>query len=155
MENSLKALLLAAAVAITLTVITMGFFILKQAQGITKSASEKVNQVGIEIEEAEFTMYDHTKVSGTEVVNVVRKYQDERIGIQVETKKNASSADEWFGYTITSSDGTYEIGSSSSSDIDELIDSSNNNYVNPNGQFLGEIIRNENNNIIGLIFEQQ
>lgn len=152
MENSLKALFLAAAVAVTLTVITMGFFILKQAQGITKSASEKMNQVGVQIDEAEFTMYDQTEVSGTEVVNVVRKYKEDRFGVYVKTLKNSGV---WLGYTITEDAGVYTIGSESSTTIAQLISDDHTNYINPNGQFKGVIIRNANGSIIGLKFSQK
>ena len=63
MENSLKMLMIGAAVAITLAIITAGFYILRQGQGIMKSSSEKVSQISSEIEESEFTIYENQEVS--------------------------------------------------------------------------------------------
>ena len=58
MENSLKMLMIGAAVAITLAVITSGFFILRQGQGILKSSTSKISQISSDIEETEFTIYE-------------------------------------------------------------------------------------------------
>jgi len=158
MENSLKMLMIGAAVAITLAVITSGFFILRQGQGILKSSTAKISQISSDIEETEFTIYEDQEVSGSEVVNSVRKYDNERIGIFVSTGKDSSGT--WYikdinGTSISSNDYIGEIGSGSAAGIDQMIDDSANEYVNPNGRFVGKVIRNENDSIIGLAFEQQ
>lgn len=158
MENSLKMLMIGAAVAITLAVITSGFFILRQGQGILKSSTAKISQISSDIEETEFTIYEDQEVSGSEVVNSVRKYDDERVGIFVSTGKDPNGA--WYiedidGTNFSSNDYIGEIGSGSANGIDQMIDTSANEYVNPNGRFIGKVIRNENDSIIGLAFEQQ
>ncbi len=158
MENSLKMLMIGAAVAITLAVITSGFFILRQGQGILKSSTSKISQISSDIEETEFTIYEDQEVSGSEVVNVVRKYDEERVGIFVATGKDPNGS--WYiedidGTNFSSDDFVGEISSSGGNSISELIDTSNDEYVNPNGRFLGKVIRNENDSIIGLAFTQQ
>ncbi len=155
MENSLKMLMIGAAVVITLAVITSGFFILRQGQGILKNSTEKIGEISSDIEESEFTMYEDQKISGSEVVNLVRKYDDKRMGIYVETGKDTNG--EWYINNIsgiTSNDYIGEI-SSSGEKISKMIDENNNEYVNPSGKFLGKVIRNENDTIIGLYFVQQ
>lgn len=158
MENSLKMLMIGAAVAITLAVITSGFFILRQGQGILKSSTSKISQISSDIEETEFTIYEDQEVSGSEVVNVVRKYDDKRIGIFVATGKDTNGA--WYindidGTNFSSGDYVGEISSGNAGGIEQLIETSDDEYVNPNGRFLGKVIRNENDSIIGLAFTQQ
>lgn len=156
MENSLKMLMIGAAVAITLAVITAGFFILRQGQGIMKSSTEKISSISADIEETEFTIYDDQTVSGSEVVNVVRKYKNERIAVFVATGKDSNGA--WYNNSATGiSNGDYEgsIISSSPEDFSSMIDESKNEYVNPNGKFKGKVLRNANNTIIGLYFTQE
>ena len=155
MENSLKMLMIGAAVVITLAVITSGFFILRQGQGILKNSTEKISEISSDIEESEFTMYDNQKISGSEVVNLVRKYDDKRMGIFVETGKDTNG--EWYINNVsgvTSNDYIGEIGTSGE-EISKMVDENNSEYVNPNGKFLGKVLRNENDSIIGLYFVQQ
>ncbi|MEA1975252.1 MAG: hypothetical protein U9N10_06785 [Bacillota bacterium] len=155
MENSLKMLMIGAAVVITLAVITSGFFILRQGQGILKNSAEKISVISTDIEETEFTMYEDQEVSGSEVVNVVRKYDDERMGVFVRTGKDSSG--EWYINNISGISSNDYIGEITTvgENISKMIDESNNEYVNPNGKFLGKVIRNENDSIIGLYFVQQ
>jgi hypothetical protein len=155
MENSLKMLMIGAAVVITLAVITSGFFILRQGQGILKNSAEKISVISTDIEETEFTMYEDQEVSGSEVVNVVRKYDDERMGVFVRTGKDSSG--EWYINNISGISSNDYIGeiTTGGENVSKMIDESNNEYVNPNGKFLGKVIRNENDSIIGLYFVQQ
>mgnify|MGYP006421337503 CR=1 FL=1 len=160
MENSLKMLMIGAAVAITLAIITAGFYILRQGQGIMKSSSEKVSQISSEIEESEFTIYENQEVSGSEVVNLVRKYREDRIGIYVKTGKDGDNNGTWYinNISLNNTDDEVYIGSIDSEDgesLSPLIDEENDKYVNPNGRFLGKIVRNENDSIIGLHFVQK
>ncbi|MGM0379632.1 MAG: hypothetical protein ACQEQE_07785 [Bacillota bacterium] len=158
MENSLKMLMIGAAVAITLAIITAGFYILRQGQGIMKSSSEKVSQISSEIEESEFTIYENQEVSGSEVVNLVRKYRDDRVGIYIETGKDTNGT--WYNNEIDGVDSDDEvyvgsIESENGESLSTLLDEENDEYVNPNGRFLGRVVRNENDSIIGLYFEQE
>lgn len=156
MENSLKMLMIGAAVAITLAVVTSGFFILRQGQGILKSSTSKISEISSDIEETEFTIYEDQEVSGSEVVNVVRKYEDKRVGVYVETGKDSDGA--WYIQSVSgvsSNDYVGEINTGTITDFSDMIDESNDEYVNPNGRFLGKVIRNDSKSIIGLYFVQQ
>lgn len=158
MENSLKMLMIGAAVAITLAIITAGFYILRQGQGIMKSSSEKVNQISSEIEESEFTIYENQEVSGSEIVNLVRKYREDRIGIYVKTGKATNGT--WYINKINDVNNDDEvyvgtIDSTNGESLSTLLDEENDEYVNPNGRFLGRVVRNENDSIIGLHFVQK
>ncbi len=155
MENSLKMLMIGAAVVITLAVITSGFFILRQGQGILKNSAEKISEISSDIEETEFTMYEDQEVSGSEVVNMVRKYDEKRMGVYVETGKDSSG--EWYINNISGVNSGDYIGeiTTGGESISTMIDENNNEYVNPNGRFLGKVVRNENDSIIGLYFVQQ
>jgi hypothetical protein len=95
------------------------------------------------------TMYDNTEVSGSEVINVIRKFSDEMIGVKVQTKKNTSS----YIYQFNDGDGT--LKSPSSLDYKTAQNVTGNNYINPTGRFLGSVVRDANGTITGLSFVQQ
>jgi hypothetical protein len=153
MENSLKAILIGAGVVITLIVISIGFLLMRSGQNTVQSAIGKMDKMNVEMEESQYTMYDGMKVGGNEVVNILRKFKNEYIGIKVVTKKNPSGT--WYIYNVSVSGGAGTIGAESNNAISNTMDEAHNEYINPNGVFLGEIIRDENGTIVAISFEQK
>ena len=73
MENSLKGLMLAAGIIITCIIISLGFYIAREARDTASEGTGQINQLQAEFTDASKTMYDGTEVSGSEVLNVIRK----------------------------------------------------------------------------------
>ena len=90
MENSLKGLMLAAGIIITCIIISLGFYIAREARDTASEGTGQINQLQAEFTDASKTMYDGTEVAGSEVLNVIRKFSDETMGILVQTNKNKS-----------------------------------------------------------------
>jgi len=98
-------------------------------------------------------MYDGMEIRGSEVVNVLRKFKDEYIGIYVETKKNGGL---WYIHNVTPGSGNEaEIVSKSNESISDTMNEESDEYVNPNGVFIGSIARDENGRITALMFKQK
>lgn len=148
MENSLKGLLLAAGTIITCIVISLGFYIAREARDTAASGAGAISKLNAEFNESDKVMYDGLEVSGSEVMNVVNKFKNSEIGIVVQTKKGKTSY-------IYSLNGDYSaITGKSSASIKEAAKATSTTYINPNAQFLGYIMRDENNAIIGIGFTQ-
>lgn len=148
MDNSLKGLILAAGTIITCIVISLGFYISREARDTAASGAGQISKLNAEFNESDKVMYDGLSVSGSEVINVINKFKNGDISIQVNTKKCATS------YVNVLDDKQTEIIGSSSSSVKTAQNSQSNTYINPNGQFLGSIIRDVNYTIIGIIFSQ-
>ncbi len=71
MENSLKGLMLAAGIIITCIIISLGFYIAREARDTASEGTGQINQLQAEFTDASKTMYDGTEVSGSEVLNVI------------------------------------------------------------------------------------
>ena len=127
MENSLKGLMLAAGIIITCIIISLGFYIAREARDTASEGTGQINQLQAEFTDASKTMYDGTEVSGSEVLNVIRKFSDETMGILVQTNKNKT----YYNYNF---------------DIDK--------YINPTARFQGSIVKDVNGTIIGIVFAQ-
>ena len=95
-------------------------------------------------------MYDGTEVSGSEVLNVIRKFSDETFGIQVVTSKKKES----YFYIYRFDPATGELGKKSQTDYKTAQDVTSPNYINPTGRFEGSVVKDGNGTIIGLIFTQ-
>lgn len=147
MENSLKGLLLAAGTIITCIVIGLGFYIAREARDTAAGGAGQISKLNAEFNESDKVMYDGLEVSGSEVVNVINKFKNGNIGIRVATKKKTVS----YIYAVNA-DGN--LGDSSSASVKEAQKTESANYINPNAQFIGEILRDANNTITGISFAQ-
>lgn len=149
MENSLKGLMLAAGIIITCIIISLGFYIAREASDTASSGTGQINELQAEFADTSKTMYENTEVSGSEVINVIRKFSEEMIGIKVQTKKNTS----YYIYQFSDSDGS--LKNASSLDYKSAQNAASANYINPTGRFLGAVVRDANGTITGLSFVQQ
>lgn len=149
MENSLKGLMLAAGIIITCIIISLGFYIAREASDTASSGTGQINELQAEFADTSKTMYENTEVSGSEVINVIRKFSDEMIGIKVQTKKNTS----YYIYQFSDADGS--LKNASSLDYKTAQNAVSANYINPTGRFLGSVVRDANGTITGLSFVQQ
>lgn len=150
MENSLKGLLLAAGTIVTCIIIGLGFFIAREARDTAAGGAGEISKLNAEFEESDKVMYDGLSVSGSEVVNVINKFRNEEICIRVKTKKGTFQ----YNYTISGNEDSPSLGGASGTSVKDAQKTTSNNYINPNAQFQGSIIRDINNTIIGLSFQQ-
>lgn len=149
MENSLKGLMLAAGIIITCIIISLGFYIAREASETASSGTGQINGLQAEFADTSKTMYENTEVSGSEVINVIRKFSDETLGVKVQTKKHTC----YYHYEFDDADGS--IKTTSSLDYKSAQVPANVNYINPTGRFLGSVVRDVNGTITGLTFIQQ
>lgn len=152
MENSVKAIIIAASVAITMIIVSIGFFILRQGQGIAIESSESMSEMSESMADADKTIYDGNEVNGSEVTVALRKYKEKYIGIYVKTGKNGG---EWYIKNVSESSGVGEITSDSSNDISDTYDETSDEYINTSGKFKSEIVRDANGSIVAIKFTQK
>lgn len=144
----MKGLLLAAGTIITCIVIGLGFYIAREARDTAASGAGQISKLNAEFNESDKVMYDGLEVSGSEVVNVINKFKNNNIGIQVITKKSVVSY-----INVINSNGT-GLDQVSKAQVKDAQNSTHTNYINPNAQFIGMVLRDENNTIIGMQFTQ-
>ncbi|MCI8372989.1 MAG: hypothetical protein HFI75_11475 [Lachnospiraceae bacterium] len=149
MENSLKGLVLAAGTIITCIVIGLGFYIAREARDTASSGAGQINKLNAEFSDTSKTMYEGTEVSGSEVLNVIRKFQDEAVGIMVKTNKTST----YYIYQFDTSSG--ELKGKTTEDYKVAQNELSNSYINPNGRFEGGVVRDSNGTITGLTFTQK
>ena len=73
MSNSLKGLLLAAGVIITCIVVSLGFYISREANAAATNGVSQISRMNKEIAESDKSMYDGLDVTGSEVMNAINK----------------------------------------------------------------------------------
>ena len=148
MENSLKGLIMAAGTIVTCLVISLGFFIAKEAKDSAANGAGQISKLNAEFIESDKMIYDSTQVSGSEVINVIRKFKSETVGVTVVTKKTTSN----YNYTIDESAKT--IAKASIDEYKAGKEPTEMDYINPTARFEGSVIRDVNGTIIGIKFIQ-
>lgn len=147
MDNSLKGLLLAAGIIITCIVVSLGFYVARTSKDTATTGVNQITKLNAEFQESDKVMYDGLEVSGSEILNVINKYKNEEISIIVTTKKTTTS----YVYSLAEEN---VLGTKVNNDVKNAQDIKSPTYINPNGQFTGSVLRDTNNTITGLKFEQ-
>ena len=148
MENSLKGLMLAAGTIITCVVISLGFLISREAKDTASNGANQINKLNAEFVDSDKDIYDGATVSGSEVLNAIKKFHGEEIGVLVKTNKSET----FYGYSFDEDTG--EIGAKSDKTYTIATETSNKAYINPYVNFKGTVIRDKNDVITGIIFKQ-
>ncbi|WP_028393929.1 hypothetical protein [Bacillus cihuensis] len=155
MDAAKKALFFGAGLFLTIGLITLFVMVYGSATEASKSAQTEFSGLQAELKDQKYLVYDNTKVSGSQVVNAVRKFKSEgeagNIGVYIETGKNGNGTGTWY-YSNASSVNNL---AKASVDTSNLSDETNSNYVNPSGMFNATIVRDSNNAIRAIKFVQE
>ena len=143
MESALKGLVLAAGVILTCIVVGIGFYMAREAKATAFVTAENLSELKQEIKEQDIMKYHEREVSGSDVMNLIKRkllaYEDTDIAplyIEVQTKEHQEK------YV----NNKY---------LSKLYEADNDHYINPIGCFYGKVCKDENDVIIGVLFEQK
>ncbi|MCX7572119.1 ABC transporter permease [Tumebacillus sp. DT12] len=162
MGNAQKALVMAAGIFLAIALITIAVIMFISAQEATKSAQNNFSSIQTELSATVFAGYDETIVSGSQVVNALRKFEQQpQFGILVRTGRNPGG--QWYINTVSTSGttkGTVTIGKPTDSSLDPTVNTSatkesSTNYVNPSGRFHSSLVYDASNNVRAIIFRQE
>lgn len=148
MENSLKGLMLAAGTIVTCLIISLGFFIAKEAKDSATAGANQISKLNNEFAENDKVIYDATEVSGSEVINCIRKFRNDMLAIIVTTKKGTYS----YHYSVDENSG--KMSSSAKKEYKTNTQITDKEYINPTARFLGAVVRDVNGTIIAIKFTQ-
>jgi hypothetical protein len=107
------------------------------------TAVEQLNEFNKELSESELTMYEGLEVTGSDVVNLIKK--------QLGSYRVTETAPLYVYVKTSTSETTYQNGSF----ISNIQDFASTQYVKPVGKFNCSIVRDLNDVIIGINFKQK
>jgi hypothetical protein len=106
-------------------------------------AVEHLNEFNKELSESDLTMYDGYEVTGSDVVNLIKK--------QLGSFGAAEAAPLYVYVKTNNAENTYQNGAL----ITKIQDFSSTQYVKPVAKFNCSIVRDLNDVIIGITFQQK
>lgn len=148
MENATKAILLGAGIVITLVLVSLGFLLLNGATGTVDTQLTDMESQKQQALEQKYTKYDGKTVNGSEVLNALKEFKDDEICLRVITNKATTDY-----YYKLKSDNALESGGSD--DLGPAKEKTENQYINPSAKFEAEVVRDSNDTITGIVFDQQ
>lgn len=149
------ALKFGAALLLVLALIGIAVNVFSPATDAAKTATTDFSNTTTELKDQKYLIYDNTVISGSQVINALRKFEregkDKNVGLYVETGKNGTGAGVWYYSSFTG--GT--VTSSTTTDLSLATTSTHENYINPSGMFDANISRDANGVIRAIKFVQQ
>lgn len=138
MNHGLKALLIAASTIITCIIVGLGFSMAREAKQIGNYVVDELHSYRVSIEEQDYTKYDGVTVYGADVVNLMRYvFSVKESGVSITVEQNG----EWRSYRT-------------SEDMEQARDAGSMYYVFPSAEYTGDVIRNQNDVIIEILFKR-
>lgn len=143
MDNVLKGIVIGAGVLITCIVIGVGFRVYRETKTISSTSAEKLERFSSELSENDLTMYDGLEVTGSDVVNFIKKHLSEYSSSEV--------APIYVNIVTSTTLNDYVNGAS----IPDIVNFTTDKYISPISKYNGKIVRDKNNVIVGLIFTKK
>lgn len=154
---------IAVAVLLAAVLIGMVFLIARQGKSVVNEKLDVINRAISENQSDGYLIYENTRVSGSEVLNVIKKAVGNKdcICIRVVTgvnqaNNNLNGTD--YNYKGEENAGGFQITKLSDPAMIPVPNAEGNithdNYVNPSGMFQCEAKRDANGTLVALIFTQ-
>ena len=142
MTDATKIILLAATTLITCILVSLGFISMRSAKELNETAISQMADLNDGLKDSDIKMFDNIDVYGSEIINLIKKelgdYEEGETGqiyvyVKTSTKEN-----------------TYYNGSQ----ISDLQNFTNENYIKATAVFKGKVDKNKNGVILGVQFTQ-
>ena len=146
-----KILFLVVGIGLTVTFLYFGPDLFDTKMEQANEMNSETDELIANVRDGKFTRYDDAEVSGSEVLNVIKKYKREDFGILVtigSTTTNyckALTGSASTGYTLGTGEGTGVIKDAKDITKPTL-------YINPTRNYIGEVCYDNQGNIVGLHF---
>ncbi|MDF2513059.1 MAG: putative rane protein [Herbinix sp.] len=143
LSEATKILIMAATVIITCIIVWLGFQTTGMARDIGSNAMEQMQDFAVDIKDSGIMKFDAVTVEGSEVVNCIRKILGEY--------ESADTAPIYITVTTSTSTNIY----SNNTYISNIMSFADTRYIKPMSNFRGDVVKNENGVIEGIVFVQQ
>lgn len=155
MESTNTFIKIIAGLALTLAVVTFGFFIYNTVKGTGNAALTKATDTTNSMLESNITQYNRADISGSEVLNAITNFMEssEEIYIEVITKSGSKT----YIYPSKSIASDQRMSNNDIlADVQLAKTKGNAAYISPKGKFTGKVVYDATDDsvIVGICFTQ-
>jgi hypothetical protein len=135
--------------AIAALIVLFAFFLYNNQKESANEVVEQTNRVNVQVQEAEWTQYEGTDVTGSEVINVIKRMSDSGTYVSV----NNGSGEVFYIYSGRDL-GTKLTSSEEATLLSNAKKRGNAAYISPGKHFIGTVDRDDTTDaILGIKFE--
>lgn len=144
-----KIFLVVVAVILVGLLIAWSTGVFKDKQRDLNRGTEKIDSALSSMAEFDLLVYDGYTIKGEALVELIEEYKSREITLAIGVKTLGDKDTTYYNYSFTSGDlGAVAI-------LTPPTEKNNTAYITPSGNFLGEVIKNRNNEIVCITFTQQ
>lgn len=143
MSDATKVLILAATTIITCILVGVGLLAMRTAKELNASAIEQMQDLNSDLQDSDIKKYHEIDVYGSDVINFIKK--------QLGDYKDGETAPIYVYVKTNLKEMTYTNGSQ----IKSMQNFTHVYYIKPTAVFHGEVVKNENDVILGVRFTQK
>ena len=141
-------IIIGVIVLMTIGLISSAQKLNNQSQESVNIGSSKLTKFNSDLQDSDTAMYDGISISGSEVLNVIKNYSEEKVSVKVVTKKSTT----YYGYSVDAGNNLTTGATGSLKKAESITD---NQYINPTGSFKGSILKDSNDVATCLVFTQE
>lgn len=158
LSDASKILIFAATIIVVCVLCAIGFKTANEGKSIVSSGTSQLNGMSSEYQDVNKSIYDGSTILGSELVSLIKKTieKEEYLSIVVQTLSGDTITHYNYSHQV-SSEGVHTITDKGTPAPRKQVtdNKADANYINPSAQFLGTVYKDENNNVICILFEQQ
>ena len=139
-DIAVKIFLVVVGVILTGLIIAWSTGVFKDKKNDLSRSTEKINNAIGSLAEFDLLVYEGESIRGDTIIDLINEVYEKDLGISITVKTNKNSQK---GKTYS---GEKYKEPASKNDED---------YINPNGIFKGEVIKDENGMVIEIVFDQK
>lgn len=139
----LKGLLLSVGIILTCLVVGIGFYVAREAKATALVSADQLSSFRQDLSEQPITRFDEVAVMGSDVVNFMKQ--------QLGSYKEGEEAPLYITIHTDTLGATYN----NKTYLSEVRDFNSSRYINPTESFVGEVVEDDNDVIVGVIFNQE
>lgn len=155
MSDASKILIFAATIIVVCVLCAIGFKTANEGKSIVSSVTSQLNAMSSEYQDINKSIYDGSTILGSELANMIKKTIEKEEYLSIVVKTLADQNGTHYNYYHSEKDGIHSISESGTISKFVTDKKEEKNYINPSAQFRGTVNKDENNNVICIVFEQQ
>jgi hypothetical protein len=157
-DITVKIFLVVVSVILVGLIIAWSTGVFKDKRNDLNKGTEKIDTVLASVADFDMLYYEGKTIRGETLEELISEIQEKdlEVGIGVRTLASGSGTYKFYNYSmVIGSDGDKsENKLGSEEEATTSTDVTKPDYINPSGKFKGELVKDNNDNIIGLVFIQ-
>lgn len=159
-QNIQKALWLGVGIMLFVAIVSVGLHLFNKGKEVANAGGEQLDSISEKLAMTEYEPFDNNVVKGDMLVNTIKQHKKDGGKIMIVVTTSRPSTTQYISTggvsnNVLSGNLSGKTVSQTDSDIQQVIDETSNQYINPHGDFMCQLIYDSNDAVKGIVATQQ